>query len=1069
MKNLAHFVILCAFFWALIGCSSMNSPITPSTPNSNALMQTEGNPFADYPVDKPYGEYTINGNSFSIDSAGGFQRAASIIGLTIHNVVPNSAGVKFDKAGSTGSMEFAVYNDGEIIYDAHLVLDEILPLGSEAVDIDGSTRDGKPFWNFGIIPGGKTSPTRKLEIRYSSSSGISVKGHVEFKERAYIQWGNVMLHTDGFDGNDIKPNYNFGEIVSNEIIAGLPTGRSISEVYDYLISKNLMPVGCDSALNSLELRIIDGRTPEEVEKELEFDLYLKNPELNPILSIDYFPTDPIYDPNKTDDNRWAFDRINAIAGWDYYSDSSVNDSGNANVAWGTILAILDTGMIKHEDFNLSSTDIWIMDNIGKNLINTSQKPIDDNGHGTSVAGIAGAKGGNSKGMAGMAWDPIFVPVKVLNADGKSSGYSIELGLVHVRNLAYQNQWTRVVVNMSFGGYYEIAPYLYLGMALDYVNAVPNTLLVAAAGNDGAEIADKTYPAAYDACISVGASSSLQEDGIDIEVNTDETGYWGTNWGSTVDLCAPGISIYTTDYQTSSSYRSDFGGTSAATPFVSGAAALVWSKNYAYSKTQVRSAIINKCRPMQTHGKALGSGRIDLYKIFSPTGCSPTWINYNISKDTTWCPNGSPYVIRPTSFFINSGKNLLINPGTVVKMRRSLEFIILGSLTAIGSTDSKIYFTSIRDDFVDGCDVENDGNTNPYRGDWGDICFLDESSDSKCIIKYCDIQYGGGYYHGYNIIYISNASPIISFCNIQFSPGNGIRVLGSGDLGSSPLIEENSISNCSYNGIECSSNTSGSITIKGNYISLCNGGIQSGPAITHINSNIVVECGTGIDIGAKCSEFTNNSISHCTNWPIMQDIASNVELAGHGNNIFENQYKGRRIYDSSSTWPTTQRVLTYSEHSFLPFACNSSINIPSGKTLRIEQGVIIKMTGGNITVNGTLIADGDSGNRISFTSIRDDTIDGIDITGDGSTSPSNGDWGYINFADTSSDPSCLLDYCYIAYGGSSMGNIYCLDASPTISNSEICYSKTYGINRQGSSNPVLLGNTYHDNTSGDLYP
>ena len=71
----------------------------------------------------------------------------------------------------------------------------------------------------------------------------------------------------------------------------------------------------------------------------------------------------------------------------------------------------------------------------------------------------------------------------------------------------------------------------------------------------------------------GATASFfQEDGIDKEVFEEPPYSWGTNWGETVDLCAPGsTTIITTNNGSRSDYSNDFGGTSAAAAFVSGTA------------------------------------------------------------------------------------------------------------------------------------------------------------------------------------------------------------------------------------------------------------------------------------------------------------------------------------------------------------------------------------------------------------------------------------------------------------------------------------------------------------------
>ena len=614
------------------GCSGAGLPVTPGLSTPNGQSMAGDNPFKDFPVDKPYDSYTIVGDSFKIDASGNVNRNISVNNGANLKPTIQLLSSNLDKADSIAIFDLQMQNGNETIYDAHLVLDRVLPQSSEPLNIDGLTPDGKAFWNFGIIPSGKTSPTRELNIKLSSLSGISVTGHIEYKNRAYVLQGDSILHTVGYDDKCTKANMEFGEIVSNEVIAGVPEGYTISDVYDYLVQKHLMIVGYISDLKCMELRILNDRVPEDVIQNLKLDSILSHPEPNPIIKADYFPNDPVYDPAQTDDKRWAFQRVKAIEAWDVYSDGIINQSGNANVAFGTILAILDTGLVKHLDFNLDNNDKWIIDNLGRNFIDPLQptNTLDDNGHGTRVAGIAGAQGNNSLGIAGMAWNPIFLPVKVLNSNGRASGYSVQLGLVYVRNLASQYPWAKVVVNMSLGAYSQSIPTNYMKEATDYANGVPNTILVAAAGNDkndknfynsyndpdiNFEInADNHYPSAFDACISVGASSRTQESDLDIEVNDSGTGSWGTNWGNTVDVCAPGTNVWTTDKYPTMPYY-DFGGTSASTPFISGAAALIWSKYPSYTKEQVRNAILDNCDPMQTHGKALGHGRLNAYRIF----------------------------------------------------------------------------------------------------------------------------------------------------------------------------------------------------------------------------------------------------------------------------------------------------------------------------------------------------------------------------------------------------------------------------------------------------------------------
>lgn len=639
MLNSCYLMIRCTILCLILvflmtGCSKGDvSPITPNLTAGSSQTAPAGNSLLEFPKDEPYDTYTIQGESFSL-SENGLEREGSAQGIDSHEVVSRIGSVNVDQSSSFVSVEFSLQNYGSTIYDARFVLDEILPSGSEPVDIDGTTLDEKPFWKFGIIPAGKTSTIRKLEIRFSSNVGQSITAHIEYKERPYVLSGNVILHTDGFNGDDIFHSPTLGEIVSNEIVAGVPEGSSISDVYDYLKDSNLMPVGFNSVLKCLELRIIDGRQPEDVVIELKFDSFLVKPDVNSIITEDYFPNDQVYNPEWNNNKRWAFERVKAVQAWDWYSDEVIDNAGVVDVN-PTVLAIVDSGLIIHDDFGMDSFDQWIALTYGKNMVNTDLPPLDDRGHGTRVAGIAGAMGNNFIGIAGMAWNPVFLPVKVTDSNGRSSGYSTELGIAHVGTLARDNPGINIVINLSLGRYAETEPY-WMGRAINYLDTQLNTLICASAGNDKNDkdfknrpfdiSADNHYPSAFEEAMCVGASSRLRNDGLDVEVFEEDSANWGTNWGDTVDLCAPGsLSICTTDKDSANDYYFSFGGTSAATPFVAGTAALIWSKNPVWSKAQVREQITSTTDPMslppEKVGK-LGTGRLNV--LCALKNCCSEW-------------------------------------------------------------------------------------------------------------------------------------------------------------------------------------------------------------------------------------------------------------------------------------------------------------------------------------------------------------------------------------------------------------------------------------------------------------
>ena len=225
---------------------------------------------------------------------------------------------------------------------------------------------------------------------------------------------------------------------------------------------------------------------------------------------------------------WGIDRIDAELVWP-----------SGNTADPVKLAIIDTGIdVKHPDLisNLKGgvSTVWYT---------TSYN--DDNGHGTHVAGIAGAVD-NEIGVIGAGPAINLYAVKVL--DRRGSGYISDV----IEGLDWAIANGMQIVNMSLGTPADI---LSFREAVQRVNAA-GIVQVAAAGNNGGAV---IYPAAYDEVIAVSATD-----------NTNTIASWSSR-GPEIDLAAPGVSIYSAykgqKYQTLS-------GTSMAAPHVAGTAGLV---------------------------------------------------------------------------------------------------------------------------------------------------------------------------------------------------------------------------------------------------------------------------------------------------------------------------------------------------------------------------------------------------------------------------------------------------------------------------------------------------------------
>jgi subtilisin family serine protease len=269
-----------------------------------------------------------------------------------------------------------------------------------------------------------------------------------------------------------------------------------------------------------------------------------------------------------------------------------------------VIAILDTGVdYNHPDLE---DNIWVneaelngvdgfdddgngyVDDIyGWDFINEDNAPLDDNMHGTHVAGIAGAVGNNEIGIAGAAWDVKLMSIKVFQSNGVGNSTTIAEGV------AYASNNGATILNMSFGGYAESS---ILRAALE--NAYASAFLVAAAGNDGkcigpGECPDGTlgfplYPGSYSYVLGVEDSPTPLANGY---TNYDQDGSTFSGYSTLLnyEVKAPGTQIIST---IPGGGYSNLTGTSMATPLVAGAMALYLEQKPEDSKELIFGNLIN---------------------------------------------------------------------------------------------------------------------------------------------------------------------------------------------------------------------------------------------------------------------------------------------------------------------------------------------------------------------------------------------------------------------------------------------------------------------------------------------
>ena len=240
---------------------------------------------------------------------------------------------------------------------------------------------------------------------------------------------------------------------------------------------------------------------------------------------------------------------------------------------------------------------------------------DNQGHGTHVAGIIGAAA-NGRGTTGVAPGSRLLAVKVLDANGSGSVTSVAQGI------AYAAQRGARVINLSLGGSSPAS-----SMIAPLQTAAATAVIVAAAGNSGNALSP-AYPAAYATqagvvgrMIVVGSVNSSNR--ISTFSQTPGTGGCVTSSGTTrclrdVFLVAPGERIMSTYLNNSYAQMS---GTSMATPYVSGVAALVIGAAPYLKNTQVVDILLRTATDLGARGTdaVYGRGLVNLKAALAPVG------------------------------------------------------------------------------------------------------------------------------------------------------------------------------------------------------------------------------------------------------------------------------------------------------------------------------------------------------------------------------------------------------------------------------------------------------------------
>ncbi len=367
--------------------------------------------------------------------------------------------------------------------------------------------------------------------------------------------------------------------------------QSIKPIGNYKVTRSFLLVFKDEVDVNLELKKFQKLKDIEF---VELDYLVTgggNSNQNSALSV----------PNDTFFNKqWGLVNDGTMTG---IGSVAVNADVDMDLAWNIqtgdpnmIIAVSDTGLkMNHPDI---ASRIWVnTDEIPDNGIdddsngyiddvngwdwaNSDNNPTDDQGHGTNCTGIIGAIANNNNLFSGVNWNSKIMPLKVLAASNNGSYSDM------ANSIFYAVDNGAKIVSMSIGGTTASSV---IANSIDYAN-LNNVMLFFCMMNTNNSVS--YYPARY----SLNFSNVVAVGSTNPDDTRTAPFFWsatsGSNYGSHINVVAPGNYIYGLNHTNNTNSTTYWGGTSQATPLVAGIASLLFAQNPSLTPLQVRTILQN---------------------------------------------------------------------------------------------------------------------------------------------------------------------------------------------------------------------------------------------------------------------------------------------------------------------------------------------------------------------------------------------------------------------------------------------------------------------------------------------